>query len=636
MYKYLIWGLIFFPFPILAQKLYQPLQIPVRDGKFLAADLYSSDTNRQKSVILIQTPYNKIKYRLTIKIQSLMAPMPYDSVNYNYVIVDWRGFYGSIAAASPTYDRGMDGYDVVEWIAKQRWSNGKIGTYGASALGMIQFQTARFKPPHLVCAMPMEKDFKTKYSDFYYGGNYRKEHVESLDSLGLTQKEIVLAHPTRDISWQYAENQYNYVDSFNIPMLLASGWFDHYPEDVLRAFNDICSGGNIYLRTKHKLVFGPWLHSSIGQAQQGELTYNASVGLLDTMASRFFSHYLLNRNNSYDNFPTMSYYVMGKESWENTSAWNSVGIYSDSLFLDDQKMLSGQKPTQSTHYDSLIYNPKNPSPSYGGSRFNPFDASVKTGPLDISTVVESRNDNLVYTTAILTNALKIRGSLQAKLFVASNRTDTDFGIRLCDVYPDGRSMLLTQGIKRGRFRNSYSTQTLMVPGQIYPLTVELSDLGIDILPGHRLRIIITSANYPMFDLNLNNGSNMYVAGDSLTAVNYIFTDASHPSCLVFKSSEPASSVNEFLSNENSPQLRQNFPNPFSTSTTVSFFTVKQAKVVLRITDIFGNEISRPLDGFLTAGNHQLMINAADLKAGFYFYSLETEAYKIVRKMMIVK
>lgn len=623
------------PFHIFSQVGFKPLQIPVRDGKYLAADLYTTDTTRPKAVILIQTPYNKNIYRLTINIPNAHLPMPFDTFKYNYVIVDWRGFYGSIPATDPAYERGKDGYDVVEWVAKQPWSNGKIGTYGASALGMIQFQTARYRPPHLVCAMPMEKDFKTKYSDFYYGGDYRKEHVESIDSLGLTRKELVLSHPTKDIYWQVAENMTVFADSFNVPMLLVSGWFDHFPSDVLRAFSDIRNSSDPDVRPEHKLVFGPWTHTSHGKADQGELNFSASVGLLDNMASWFFGCYLLDEKNGYPLLPVMNYYVMGKEAWETATDWNSVGIFNDTLFLNVNRELTPGKSIQLNFSDSFTCDPKDPSPSYGGSRFNPFDPGIKTGPVDIHSVVENRSDNLVYSTAILTQPMKIRGNIQTRLYVRSDRTDTDFGIRLCDVYPDGRSILLTQGIKRARFRDSYSSPTLMTAGQVYLVTVELTDLAIDILPGHKLRIVITSSNYPMFDLNLNNGGTIYTAGDTLVAVNHIFADVSHPSCLVFKSSEQLTSIGENNSNDMNQVKLAIYPNPFSTQTTINYELPVAGLVTVKILDLFGNEITSLVDKFKSPGEYSEMISTASFKAGIYFCILEMNGTRIVKKMMVI-
>ena len=222
-----------------AQTRHRAISIPTRDGKVLAADLYSTDTTVKRPTILVQTPYNKAFYRIAVNIpaQAGASMFPWDTANYNYVVLDWRGFNGSAGVAVTGYDRGLDGYDAVEWIATQPWSNQKVGTWGTSALGLIQFQMARHHPPHLVCAVPLAKDFKTKYTDFYYGGEYRKEHVESLESLGLASSALILARPTYDVTWKAIESGTDYADEIQIPMLSISGWYDHFPDDIFRAFD---------------------------------------------------------------------------------------------------------------------------------------------------------------------------------------------------------------------------------------------------------------------------------------------------------------------------------------------------------------------------------------------------------------
>jgi len=268
---------------------YHHIAIPTRDNKTLAADLYAPDTTKALPVILIQTPYNKNYYRTRVGVpEAGGSSFPYDSLHYNYVVLDWRGRFGSKDAEVPGYDRGLDGYDAVEWIARQKWSNGKIGTWGGSALGQIQFQTSRQRPPHLICSVPLIKDFKTKYSDYYYGGVFRKEHVESLAKLGFLSVQTILDHPTNDLVWRTVERNSDYPDEIAVPMLLISGWFDHFPDDVIRAFYDLRAKSATAVRPQHKLLFGPWLHTEVGKAQQGQLTYSNAVGVPDSIALRFF------------------------------------------------------------------------------------------------------------------------------------------------------------------------------------------------------------------------------------------------------------------------------------------------------------------------------------------------------------
>ncbi|MFA5817267.1 MAG: CocE/NonD family hydrolase, partial [Bacteroidales bacterium] len=327
---------------------YTPIAIPMRDGKFLAADLYSIDTTMAKPVILIQTPYNKNRYRDRVGVpEAGGSPFPYDSVNYTYVVVDWRGRFGSKDAEVPGYDLGLDGYDCVEWIVRQRWCNGKVGLWGSSALGQIQFLTAKHQPPHLVCAVPLVRDYKTNYEDYFYGGVYRKEHVESLALLGFVSTQLILSHPSEDLFWQILEMNSDYPESINVPMLLIGGWYDHFPDEVMRAFDELRTRSDPAVRQKHKLMIGPWLHMELGKLQQGGLEYPNAVSVHDSAAMQFFDYYLRGIQNGYEQQPVVRYYQMGSNGWQSTGDWNSLSTSIDTLYLHPGGLLLSAVPSQS-------------------------------------------------------------------------------------------------------------------------------------------------------------------------------------------------------------------------------------------------------------------------------------------------
>ncbi len=506
---------------------YVPITIPMRDGHYLAADLYYSDSSTVASpVILIQTPYNKNYYRLgTIPSQAGGNYFPMDTA-YHYVISDWRGFYGSTSAYVPGYNRGLDGYDSVEWIATQAFCNGKVGTWGTSALGYIQYQTAEQRPPHLVCCVPQAEDYLVQYEKYYYGGDYRIEQETNEAELGLIDTTLILAHPDDDIYWQYVQNSTNIASSFNVPMLLVSGWYDLYPNDNLRAFNDICAQSDTTVRQEHRLIFGPWTHFGIGDAQEGVLTYNNATSL-NQQTIQFWDYYMKGISNGWDSQPVVSYYQMGEDQWLTATSWSGVSRTSVDFYLQPGGGLSQTIPSVSNSSDSFLYDPNNPTPAWGGARFNPFDTTVLIGPQDLSTTVENRLDVLVYSTPVLSQDLRVNGHVFVQLYVSSNQLDTDFGIRLTDVYPDGSSLIMTQGVQRMRFRNSYSTETLMTLGQIYSVIVGLQDLALTFQAGHQIRVDVCSADYPYVDKNLNNGGPMYVGGTAYVATNAIYHDSTH-------------------------------------------------------------------------------------------------------------
>ncbi|MBN1754903.1 CocE/NonD family hydrolase [bacterium] len=553
--------------------LYSPRRIPVRTGDSLAADLYSADSTLPKPVVFIQTPYNKATYRLaSFLLDEEDSTGFWDLVHYHFVIMDWRGFYGSAPAASPGYDRGLDGFDAIEWIAARDWCDGNVGTYGGSALGAIQFQTARHQPPHLVCSAPWIKDLPTTYFDYYTGGVYRKEHAESHEFLGFITTAFILSHPTLDWVWQLSALNTDYAESIAVPCLMLSGWFDHFPGDVINTFQSLTERSDPPVREQHKLIMGPWTHSQVDKRVQGELEYPEAEMFGENHAKLFFDFYLRGVANGYDALPRVQYFQMGCNDWRAVDNWYNLPYNLDTLFLHTGQLLEWETPTGTDDYDSFFYDPRNPAPVYGGPRFNPAIPALKMGPYDQRDTIEARDDVLVFSTPVLTEDLVISGPITVQLYIASDRMDTDINVRLSDVYPDGRSMILNYGIRRLRFRNGYSLEEPATPGLIYPLQIGIPDIAQTFLTGHRLRLTVTGACYPHFDINLNNGGDMYVPGDTLTALNRVYFDGSHPSGLILPVISGATRIVEKPGPRPQSIDLQCYPNPFNAALNI---TVKE-------------------------------------------------------------
>ncbi len=624
-----------------AQFAWREIEIPVRDGERLAADMYGTDTNVAKPVILIQTPYNKNFYRIGTQLPlQAGGPLPLDTAAFNYVIADWRGFYGSKDAAKQGYDRGLDGYDAVEWIAAQRWCNGKVGTWGGSALGAIQFQTARQHPPHLVCAVPLVKDFKFKYGDYYYGGEYRKAHVEALQTLGFLTTSLVLAHPTNDGVMRIAESASDYPEEFAVPMLVIGGWFDHYPDDVIRAFRDIAQRSDPAVRGEHRFLFGPWTHSGIDKSEQGELEYPEGAGVANDAALRFFRHYLLDESNGWEGTPRVRYYQLGADEWREAESWEEVVAEADTtaFYLSagspggkDGLLSLSPQAGGGRIADTVTFDPRDPSPTHGGSYFDPLNRNAPVGPYDQRAVVESRADALLYTTEPLAEDVQVNGPVAVKLFVSSNREDTDFAVRLCDVYPDGRSMLLTQGIRRMRFRNGFLPQdtSLITPGEIYEITVELQNLAVTFRRGHRIRLIVTGSDYPHFDVNPNTAAPLYNSPDSVTATNVVLLAPGSSSRLLLPTARTSSA--------DAGRDEAGFfsfavePNPVSDESMIRFRLPRSGHVRLDLYDGAGRTACLLPDARMEAGEHSLpFILPADLSSGLYFVRLSFDGMTEVK------
>lgn len=512
------------PFLSFAQVL-NPLvdSIPMRDSEKLAADIYLSSNCSQCPTILIQTPYNRLLARLGLP---MGIGQDLSDLQYNFVVVDWRGFYGSSGALNGTPNRGEDGYDVVEWIAAQSWSDGQVATWGPSALGKVQFQTAKEQPPHLVCGVPLVAGSQFDYDEYYPGGALRTEYVEQLDGLGFGVSGVILANQVSNITWQFVENQNYYPDQIQVPMFMIGGWYDHNVEVMMELFSGLQSQSPQNVRDKHKIMMGPWAHGGFGSAQvgtctQGELTYTEACGWSDSLAWDFLNYYLLGEQNGWDNNQAVLYFQMGENNWYQADAWPVQTTGQVKFYLTENETLSNELPTQNNSSSSLVYDPRDPSPTIGGSTLR---QDLFQGPADQAPEVESRNDILTFTTGAFFDDAVMKGKPKVHLFVSSDRIDTDFVIRLTDVYPDGRSMLLNENIQRMRFRDGYTVNdtSSMIPGQVYEIDVELPNIANTFIVGHKLRIDITSSNYPRFDANLNDGGAMYVAGDTLVATNTVY------------------------------------------------------------------------------------------------------------------
>jgi predicted acyl esterase len=539
--------------------------IPMSDGRKLAADVYIPTGITQGPAILIQTPYNRQLYRAGLP---LLIARNINSSNYVIVVVDWRGFYGSAAAAhigAPSM--GADGYSCVEWIAQQSWSNGKVGTWGPSALGRVQWQTAKTNPPHLVCVCPLVAGPQYDYTEYFPHGDLRTEYVEQLDALGFGLKATLMQHPVRDNTWTFVENANFYPDSILVPALMIGGWYDHTIEFMLPFFSAIQNQSPANVRAKHRLLMGPWVHgghgtAQVGSATQGELSYPNAVDKDDSAALMFFDYYLRGISNGWDATPPVQYYQMGDNIWDSSPAWPPSGASNTSFYFHANQSLDNSPPLSASGSLSFTYDPNNPSPTIGGPTLR---ADLEQGPYDQAALVESRNDIEMFTTAPLTQDVVMKGQAVVHLKVSSDKYDTDFDIRLTDVYPDGRSMLVNDGVMRLRFRNgnTASDTSDIVPGQVYACDIALPNTSITFLAGHKIRVDVTSSNYPRFNRNMNTDGAMYPGNsldtliNPLLATNTVYCNNTNASYITLPLVGYVTSIDKVIS-ENDVRL---FPNP---------------------------------------------------------------------------
>ncbi len=621
MRKYLLFAILIFAAATSFGQLLTPTvdSIPMRDGKKLAADIYLPDTTGGISypVILIQTPYNRLWYHFGLPLIGTAI----DTSPFAYVILDWRCFYGSAAACVTTPDRGADGYDAVEWIAAQSWSDGQVATWGPSALGRVQYMTAKKNPPHLVCAVPLVAGPQYNYLEYFPGGVARDEYIDQLDALGYGMSGTLYANPHYNLLWSYSESTNFYPDSIQIPLLMIGGWYDHNTVVMLDFFDAIRTSSPAAVRDKHKLLMGPWVHGGHGAAyvgtdSAGQLSYPIAAGVSDSLALRFLKFYLLGEANGYDTLSTITNFQMGVNTWQYIENWPQTGFSETNLYLQDNMTLLENMPTGSSEGKQILYNPRDPSPTVGGPTLR---ADMVQGPYDQSPTVESRGDILVFTTPELASDAMVQGYPKVVLYIKSDCKDTDFAARLTDVYPDGRSMLLVDGIRRARFREGFTTSdtTFMNDSStVYQVEIELNPTSHTFLAGHRIRLDITSSNYSRFNNNMNDGGPMYVAGDTTVAHNRVLCNGTSPSKLVL----PVDVIDVGVEKNRKPELSI-FPNPCSNEL---FVTIPDGIinniVVVSVYDATGKKISAKSD---IEGNI-VKINTSSLAAGLYTIQLQSD------------
>ncbi len=435
------------------------------------------------------------------------------SRDYAFVIADWRGTGDSEAAAyegSPS--QGQDGADIVAWITSQSWSDGQVGSYGASALGGAQYEIALEQAPGLICAVPMMKEMGWFYPVYYPGGVLREEYLWLLEMVFPGLVELVKQHPVRDAFWDFAEQVHD-PQGIKIPLLLIGGWWDH--NDLFRSFQWLRTQGHESARDQHRLLFGPWHHFATGTATVGataELT-EAEKAFWDgekisqQSALAFFDFHLRSIDNKFNQQARLRFFQHGEENWQEADTWPPAGVQDTPFYLLPDQSLSASPPQESNKM-TFPYDPKDPSPTWGGSTMWPFDTPIDLfhGPIDQSPVLIDRQDALLFKGPILTEALVVQGYAHAKLHVATDRKDSDFVIRLVDVLPDGSLRLVVDGARSLRFHDAYETESVIIAEQEYSLDLPMTmPLAHTFLAGHRVGLILTSSNWPMFSRNPNNG-----------------------------------------------------------------------------------------------------------------------------------
>ena len=519
----------------------------MRDGIRLDTNVFRPLAGGRYPTILLRTPYGK----------GTELPPGYSSfLNHGYAVVlqDVRGRYDSQGVFDALNREGPDGYDTINWIASQPWSDGNVGMIGGSYLGIAQWRVAVLNNPHLKAIFPVVAGSDDYFDRFYSPGGAAKlghrllwfsenmnvpgtpkakfdDYVSHLPlrtsdraatHQSLSAFQTILAHPTYDSFWKEMSIR-DKLDRVRIPVFLVGGWYDNYVEGDLEAFAALrkLSGKN---DGRHRILIGPWPHNM--STPFPRVSYgDDSSSPIRAYQIEWFDHWLKGRPEDQTRFSLEGWhqtrsevdgapvqiFVMGANRWRDEQEWPLARTRYMSLYLASQgraNTLNGDgtlesKAQKTVEPDQFTYDARKPVPTMGGAVC--CDPKIFAwGPMD-QRAVEKRGDVLVYTSAPLKHDLEVTGPVRVVLYASTSAPDTDFTAKLVDVFPSGEARNLTDGILRLRYRDGLEKAELAQPGEIYPLTIDAGVTSNVFLAGHSIRVEISSSNFPRFDRNPNTG-----------------------------------------------------------------------------------------------------------------------------------
>jgi putative CocE/NonD family hydrolase len=544
--------------------------IRMRDGVTLYADVYRPVGDGRYPVLISRTPYSTERY-----------PTAYDAAvyfaqrGYVYVFQDVRGRHESEGTWTPFFSNEKDGYDTIEWAAKQKWSDGRVAMQGGSYLGQNQWRAAQAAPASLVTIFPMVASTSIYHDwmtlnggwrlSFNFGwGPVRQESrimqnpgphtVDGLHAIHYdeVQKHLPLssmqqlvgrharfyddwlAHPDYDEYWKPL-NVEEVFDRITIPVHTFGGWFDIFSQGTLRGYVGMSQkGGSEKARKGSNLVIGPWGHGPTQKFGAIDFGPTANVDPLP-LQLRWYDYWLKGLDNGLASEPPVKLFVMGRNQWVYEREYPIARTQYRPLYFNSggkanssagDGRLSWTKPRDVSIADRFTYDPANPVPSVGGN--NCCGTPTPTGPQD-QRPIEKRPDVLVYTSDELQEELEITGPVKVVLYAATDAVDTDFVAKLVDVYPDGASYNMAEGIVRARYRESLSKPTLLEPGRVYRFDIDMVGTSVAFQKGHRIRVQIASSHFPQFDRNPNTGARFGTSAEIKVAQQTIYHDVERAS-----------------------------------------------------------------------------------------------------------
>ncbi len=542
-------------------------RVETQDGVSLRTEVFLPKAKGAFPTVLMRTPYSKWLENDTNRTAQDLA-----SAGFACVVQDCRGTGKSAGQWYPYRYETTDGMDTLTWVRKQLWCNGSVGLYGDSYLGYTHFCLAN-KAGEMVKAGYAHVPTFDWYDTTYLGGAMRLDarvtwntfvarpnvdqaplvvgnlkdwnwetsyrHLPLLEWDKTVGHEIAwmrdsVKHPQRDEYWRDFEIAGDLNETV-IPNLVVSGWYDIFLDQALR-YPEIIRKHSLNKRAREHqhVVIGPWGHAPNKRTGQRDFGEN-STKKLDELRRDWYAHWLNGANNGIDKLPMFQLFVMGGNRWRESNDWplpqtqwtkyyfHSKGA-ANSL-QGDGKLTTA--PPQAEEADRFVYDPDNPVPTNGGE----FRLFAPWGPQD-QRPIEARDDVLVYTSEVVKEPLEVTGPIRVVLYAATSARDTDWTAKLVDVAPDGKAFNLCDGIIRARYRNPEKGSELLEPEKVYRYEIDLWATSNEFQPGHRVRIEVSSSNFPRFNRNLNTGATFGQSSEFIVAYQTVLHNSEYASHVV--------------------------------------------------------------------------------------------------------
>jgi len=530
------------------------VRIAMRDGVQLCANVFRPAGAGRLPVVLVRTPYGK-GADINANYQAFVDR------GYAVVLQDVRGRFDSKGVFDPLYQETPDGEDTLKWIAGQPWANGDVGMIGGSYLGIVQWRLALANNPHLKAIFPNVSGYDDYLDRFYSTGGALKlgqrllwisDNLKAPDFIKPEFSRFVLHlplraadraaagqridmfqkaldHPVYDAFWKSMSVRER-IGEVRVPVFSAGGWYDNFVESDLEAFAALRKLGR-----QARLVVGPWPHNMSATFAGVDFGPQSSIPLR-TLQLEWMDYWLKpGADKKLPSAGPLRIFVMGANRWRDEQEWPLKRTRWTPMYLTSRgnaNSLNGDgvltaRPARNAPPDRYAYDPRNPVPTLGGAVCcNP--KVYPWGPLD-QRPVEKRRDVLVYESRPLKEEMEVTGPIKVILHVSTSAPDTDFTAKLVDVFPDGHARNLTDGILRLRYRQSLEKPVAARPNEVYAITIDAGVTSNVFQAGHRVRVEISSSNFPRFDRNPNTGRPVADETELRGALQAVYHDRRHPS-----------------------------------------------------------------------------------------------------------